>query len=275
MGHIPHLVESVKRSLGAAEKSASSTLEPRAVTRTNGQTAKNGDEPEGRYVYKYWHPAVTVDCIVFGWDGEALHVLLVKRGGEPYKGFWAIPGGFLRSDETLEEAAARELWEETGIRPKALEQFHAFGAVNRDPRERVVTIAYLALVPLCDQSIRADTDACDAVWIALHELPALAFDHNQIMEQALGTLRKRARLRPLGLELLPPAFTLQQLQRLYEAILGRSVDPAAFRAQLTQLNLLVSTGEMTRDAMNRAQPLYRFDRQQYDALGTADYFLAV
>lgn len=145
---------------------------------------------ELKYHYKYPHPAVTADAVVFGFDGYKLHVLLVERGVDPYKGMWALPGGFMRIDETAEQCAVRELMEETGVRNVYLEQFHTFSAVGRDPRERVVTIAYIALVRQSDYRLIAGDDAARAAWFDVDKLPPLAFDHGMILSEARRYLRE-------------------------------------------------------------------------------------
>src|SRR5882672_10222447 len=172
------------------------------------------------YCYQYPRAALTVDCVVFGFDGGELKVLLIQRGIEPFKGRWALPGGFVRVDETLDDAARRELEEETGLKSIFLEQLYTFGTLNRDPRERVVSVAYYALVKLSDHRARAATDAADAEWFPISKVPKLAFDHANILATALARLKAKVRYEPIGFELLPSRFTLSQLQHLYEAVLG-------------------------------------------------------
>ena len=157
-----------------------------------------------------------MDCVVFGLDDEGLKVLLIQRGLAPFEGKWALPGGFVRVNETLDEAARRELEEETGLRKVFLEQLYTFGAVDRDPRERVVSVAYYALVNLSEHHVHAATDARDAAWFGVHDAPTLAFDHADILQMALERLRGKLRYQPIGFELLPKKFTLSQLQHLYE-----------------------------------------------------------
>lgn len=143
------------------------------------------------YTYKYPHPAVTADCVVFGFDGHQLNILLIERGGEPYKGCWAFPGGFMNIDETAEQASLRELKEETGLELKYLKQIGAFTEVNRDPRERVITIAYYALAPKND--VKACDDAAKAQWFPLDKVPAMAFDHDLILRKAIEQLKNDCR----------------------------------------------------------------------------------
>lgn len=175
---------------------------------------------ELKYHYKYPHPSVTTDCVIFGFDGTRLNVLLIERGNDPYMGCWAFPGGFLNMDESALEGAKRELYEETGLRDAYIHQFHAFSAPDRDPRERVISIAYFALVRLTD--VKAGDDAAKAQWFPLDEIPPLAFDHDKMLREALKALRRLIHFEPIGVELLPENFTKTQLQSLYEAILGKS-----------------------------------------------------
>lgn len=216
--------------------------------------------------YEFPRPALTVDCVVFGLDEDELEVMLIRRGLEPFAGRWALPGGFVRLDETLDEAARRELEEETGLRKVYLEQLYTFGAVDRDPRERVVTVAYYALVKLSDHKIRAATDAADAAWFSLSDLPDLAFDHAHILEVALERLKSKVRYQPIGFELLPRKFTLTQLQRMYEIILDRPLDKRNFRKKILGMDLLIELDEVQKDVAHRAARLYKFDDRHYRKL---------
>jgi len=218
------------------------------------------------FTYEYARPALTVDAAVFGLDDEDLKVLLVRRDLEPFKGKWALPGGFVRVGETLEEAVRRELREETGVAEVFLEQLYTFGATDRDPRERVVTVAYYALVKLSDHRIHAATDACDAAWFAVSEAQSLAFDHERILAAALERLKNKVRYQPIGYELLPPQFTLSQLQRLYETILGTPLDKRNFRKKILSMDFIVALDEVEKDVAHRAARLYRFDRKKYQQL---------
>ena len=191
---------------------------------------------ELKYCYKYPHPSVTTDCVIFGFDGTKLSVLLVKRGVEPYKGRWAFPGGFMNMDESAEEGALRELQEETGLKGAYIRQFHTFTAPERDPRERVITIAYYALVRM--QEVAGGDDADDARWFTLDEVPQLAFDHDQILRKAQKALRQQIHFEPIGFELLPEAFTIKELQNLYEAILDVHFDRRNFYNKMKRLEML-------------------------------------
>ncbi len=223
------------------------------------------------YTYEYPRPALTVDCVVFGMDDEDLKVLLIQRGLEPYLGKWAFPGGFVRMEESLEAAARRELDEEAGIRPSHLEQLYTFGAPGRDPRGRVVTVAYFALVKLADHRVKAATDAREAAWFSVWDTPKLAFDHGEILGTALQRLKGKVRYQPIGFELLPPKFTLTQLQRLYEIILEKELDKRNFRKKILAMDLLEELDEVEQDVSHRAARLYRFDHKKYKQLEKAGF----
>lgn len=218
------------------------------------------------HTYEYPRAALTVDCVVFGLDVDDLKVLLIQRKLPPYQHAWALPGGFVHVDETLDEAARRELAEESGITDVYLEQLYTFGELDRDPRERVVSVAYYALAKLSDHRIRAATDAERVAWFALDGLPRLAFDHARIVEKAIERLRGKVRYTPIGFELLPPRFTLTQLQRLYEIVLMRPLDKRNFRKKILSLGLVVETDEVEQGVRHRAARLYRFDRKKYERL---------
>lgn len=196
-------------------------------------TKKNRVMP---YTYEYPHPAVTTDCVVFGFDGNDLKVLLIERGVEPFNGMWALPGGFLKMDETAEESAKRELWEETQLETDCLVQLKTFSAVDRDPRERVVTVAFYALVK--SSEVQGGDDAANAKWFDINELPKLAFDHEEILNEALSRLREDIHFKPVGFDLLNDSFTVPQLQRLYEAILGVNFDRRNFYKKMVQVGVI-------------------------------------
>lgn len=215
------------------------------------------------FSYKFARAALTVDCVVFGLDQSDLKVMLIQRDLAPFRGRWALPGGFVRLDETLEEAARRELREETGLEKVFLEQLYTFGAIDRDPRERVVTVAWYALVRLSDHRVKAATDARDAAWYGMQELPSLAFDHDEILKQAYHRLQNKVQYEPIGFELLPVKFTLTQLQNLYEIILNRSLDKRNFRKKILSLDVLEELDEVEADVAHRAARLYRFNLKRY------------
>jgi 8-oxo-dGTP diphosphatase len=216
------------------------------------------------YSYKYPKSALTVDCVVFGYDNkQELKVILIQRDIPPFEGEWALPGGFMGLDESLETAAIRELKEETGIEDVFLEQLYTFGDVKRDPRDRVVTVAYYALINLNEQTIKATTDARDAAWFSVSKMPKLAFDHQKIFQVALTRLKGKVRYEPIGFELLPKKFTLSQLQRLYETILEQPLDKRNFRRKILKMGLLIDLNEMQTGVSHRAARLYQFDEQKY------------
>ena len=219
------------------------------------------------YTYKFPRPGITVDCVVFGLDEQdSLKVILIQRKLPPFEGQWALPGGFVHLDETLEQAAWRELREETGIQDVFLEQLYTFGDLNRDPSERIITVAYYALVNLGEYHLKATTDAADAAWFAIDNLPKLAFDHSEIFQTALNRLRGKIRYEPIGFELLPKKFTLSQIQKLYETILGQKLDKRNFRKKILKMNLLLELDEMQTDVAHRAARLYQFDEAKYEQL---------
>ena len=219
---------------------------------------------ELNYHYKYPHPSVTTDCVIFGFDGTRMKVLLVQRGIEPYKGRWAFPGGFLQMDESAEEGALRELREETGLSGAFIRQFHTFSAPDRDPRERVITIAFYALVRI--EEVTGGDDAADARWFALDEVPQLAFDHDQILRKAEQALRQQIHFEPVGFELLPEKFTLRELQNLYEAILGVRFDKRNFSNKINRLGLLEPLDEKVNPSRKKEATLFRFNKTKYDEL---------
>ncbi len=218
------------------------------------------------YSYEYPRAALTVDCVVFGLDEEDLKILLIQRDLAPFEGQWALPGGFVQLEETLEEAARRELQEETGIEKVYLEQLYTIGDLDRDPRERVVTVAYYALVKLTDHKVQAATDARNVAWFGIDDLPSLAFDHETILDMAYERLRGKVRYQPIGFELLPTKFTLRQIQHLYEVVLDRSLDKRNFRKKILSMDILIELDEVETDVAHRAARLYKFDRRKYQRL---------
>ena len=219
---------------------------------------------ELKYHYKYPHPAVTADCVIFGFDGLNINVLLIQRGIEPFKGKWALPGGFLKMDESADEGARRELQEETGLTDAKIEQFHTFTDVNRDPRERVITIAYYALVRLSD--VQGGDDAAKAQWFAQEDIPSLAFDHELILRTAINRLKERICFEPIGFDLLPEVFTMTELQNLYEAILGIRFDRRNFYNKMLKLGILSEAEPRPAGASRRTPSKYRFNREKYQEL---------
>jgi 8-oxo-dGTP diphosphatase len=220
---------------------------------------------------EYPRPSVTVDCVVFAVDQDDLKVLLIQRDLEPFAGQWALPGGFVKMEETLDAAARRELREETGLERVFLEQLYTFGEPERDPRGRVISVAYYALVNLSDHRVHAATDARDASWFAVWDTPTLAFDHAAILETALARLKGKVRYQPIGFELLPGKFTLTELQRLYEVILEEELDKRNFRKRILAMDILVELDEVQKDVSHRAARLYRFDERKYRKLVKAGF----
>lgn len=213
--------------------------------------------------YQYPRPALSVDCVVFRLDEDDLKVLLIKRNLQPFAGTWATPGGFVQIDKTIEEAVARELQEETGLHKVFLEQLYTFGAIDRDPRERVVTVAYYALVNILDHAVQAATDARDAAWFPVSDTPTLAFDHEEILRVALERLKGKVRYQPIGFELLPQMFTLSQMQHLYETILEQPLDKRNFRKKVLSFGFVEETGDIQTDVAHRAAKRYRFNDKEY------------
>jgi 8-oxo-dGTP diphosphatase len=221
--------------------------------------------------YEYPRAALTVDCVIFGFDGGQLKVLLIERGLAPFEGSWALPGGFVRVDESVDDAARRELAEEAGLDNVYMEQLYTFGSVDRDPRERVVSVAYFALVKLAGTRLRAATDAVRAEWFPAADPPALAFDHAVILHTALRRLRGKVRYEPIGFELLPRKFTLSQLQNLYEVVLGKPLDKRNFRKKILSMGLLQPLDEYETNVARRAAQLHQFDQKKYQQLAKAGF----
>jgi 8-oxo-dGTP diphosphatase len=209
------------------------------------------------FTYEYPHPAVTVDIVIYTLRDDELKLLLIKRGGKPFKGTWALPGGFLQLDESLEDAARRELEEETGVSGVYLEQLYTYGAPKRDPRERVITVAYYALIPSDYIEIRAASDAEAVGWFAMDELPKLAFDHEEILAMAHERLVAKLDYSTLAFQFMPGEFTLTQLQRVYETILQQEIDKRNFRKWVLALECIEETGKEQRSGPHRPAQLYR------------------
>ncbi|MHC4778171.1 MAG: NUDIX hydrolase [Planctomycetota bacterium] len=216
--------------------------------------------------YKYPRPALTADCVVFGLDEEDLKILLIRRGIEPFQGQWALPGGFAQVGESLEDTARRELSEETGLKNVFLEQLYTFSLPDRDPREHVVTVAYFALVNLSEHLVKASTDASDAAWFSVDDVPSLAFDHDRILKVAHERLRGKIVYQPIGFELLPRKFPIRLLQSMYEKILDRGLDKRNFRKKILGMGILEELDEIETDVAHRAARLYRFDKGKYDRM---------
>jgi 8-oxo-dGTP diphosphatase len=210
---------------------------------------------------QYERPAVTVDVLIFTVADDRLKVALIKRGLPPIQASWAIPGGFVHIEESLEEAARREIEEEAGVSDVFLEQLYTFGDPARDPRGRVITVAYYALVPGGRINLSASTDAQEASWFAVDDLPPLAFDHKIILEHAVERLKSKLEYSNIAYALLPPKFRLSDLQRVYEVILGRKLDKRNFRKKMLSLDLLEPTREIDASGAHRPAQLYCFKKR--------------
>ncbi len=218
----------------------------------------------------YWHPAVTTDAVVFGFDGEGLNVLLIQRGLEPYKNMWALPGGFMRPDDvTAQDCVYRELHEEANVEDIYMEELKTFSRRDRDPRERVITIVYFALVVKDKYQILGGDDACNAKWFPVKELPELAFDHKEIVTLALERLRQRIHFEPIGFHLLDKEFTMPQLHNIYKAILDPPEDDTKlrdrrnFQKKMLKLGYISETGKKVTGNPHRSPKLYTFDEDAY------------
>ncbi|GIV79135.1 NUDIX hydrolase [Litorilinea aerophila] len=223
-------------------------------------TSTTGTERPRPYCYEFPRPAVTVDIILFTFKDNQLQVLLIQRNHPPFEHMWALPGGFVEMDEDLEAAALRELREETNITDVYLEQLYTFGQPDRDPRTRVITVAYFALLS-ADQAarlqVRGQSDAREARWWSVYNLPPLAFDHRRIIEYAVQRLRWKLEWTALGFLLLPEEFTLSELQKVYETVLNEPLDKRNFRRKMLAADVLEETGNL-REGDHRPAKLYRF-----------------
>jgi len=209
---------------------------------------------------------VTVDLVIFALREGELQVLLIQRGVPPFEGRWALPGGFVTRGESLEDAARRELVEETGVRDVYLEQLYTFGDPGRDPRGRVITVAYYALMTGEAATPVAGTDAGAARWVPARNHPPLAFDHERILEYALERLANKLEYTTVGFQLLPKKFTLSHLQRVYEAVLGRTLDKRNFRRKIALLEILKPLEEWTQEGPSRPAQLFKFSAKQFERL---------
>ncbi len=208
---------------------------------------------------------VAVDCIIFGFDKKKLKLLCIKRDFNPGKGEWSLMGGFLNHNESINQAAARVLYELTGLKDIYLEQIQAYGEINRDPAARVISVAYYALI----DSVRFEdviSHDYDAQWFSLKSLPELIFDHRIMVEKALRRLRRRCKTQPVGFELLPEKFTLPQLMKLYEAIFQQKFDKRNFRKKILSNGILRKLDEKDMEGSRKGAYLYQFDKEEYDAL---------
>ncbi|HRI60349.1 MAG TPA: NUDIX domain-containing protein [Saprospiraceae bacterium] len=224
-------------------------------------------------VESFFKSAFSVDNVIFGFDGGDLKILLIQRGAAPYKGKWALPGDLVYPNEDLDTAAERVLEQLTGLRGVYLEQVRAFGAVDRHPLGRVITIAYFSLIKISDYTVTPASFAQSAKWHSVGKVGDLAFDHKEILESCLKRLKRKVRMAPIGFELLPPKFTLTELQQLYESILAppKGIDKRNFRKKILSTNLLNDLNQVQEGVAHRPAKLYQFDRDKYEQLVADGY----
>lgn len=224
-------------------------------------------------VESFFKSAFSVDNVIFGFDGGDLKVLLIQRGAAPYRGKWALPGDLVYPNEDLDTAAERVLEQLTGLRGVYLEQVRTFGAVDRHPLGRVITIAYFSLIKISDYTVTPASFAQSAKWHSVSKVGELAFDHNEILDSCLKRLKRKVRMAPIGFELLPPKFTLTELQLLYEAILAppKGIDKRNFRKKILSTNLLHDLNEVQEGVAHRPAKLYQFDKDKYEQLVAVGY----
>lgn len=219
-------------------------------------------------VLPVFNSAVSIDCVLFGFDGGELKILLIERNEEPFKDWWALPGYLIGDNESLDQSASRILHELTGLTDVYMEQYYAFGEVGRHPQGRVVTIAYYAMLRLGgDKVLKPLTNyAKKAQWININELPKLAFDHQYIFDKGLEKIKRRIKHLPIAFELLPEKFTLTQVQNVYELILGKKLDKRNFRKKILSFGVLKELDEKQKGVSFRAATLYKFDKRKYAKL---------
>ncbi|WP_203256194.1 NUDIX hydrolase [Hyunsoonleella ulvae] len=218
---------------------------------------------------------LSVDAVVFGYEEGEISVLLIKRKYKPFKSKWAIPGGFVLNDESLEEAVERELQEETGVKINYLEQLYTFGKPTRDPRGRVVSIAYFGLVRPNTFKIFASTDASEVLWFNINELPELSFDHEEILNMAIKRLQDKITYEPIGFELLDKKFPFSDLEKLYTTLLGREIDRRNFRKKIISLNVLDELAEKVSKGSGRPANLFQFNQKRYFQLKKEGIFFEI
>lgn len=213
--------------------------------------------PTDTFCYAHPHPAVTTDVVLFTIRSQRLKILLIKRAGEPFAGSWALPGGFLEIDEDLDACAQRELREETGIGDVYVEQLYTFGRPDRDPRERVISVVYYALVPAQRLNPKPGSDAMETGWFALDALPSLGFDHQEVIAMAHRRLVAKLDYSTIAFQFLPATFTLGELQQVYETLRGEALDKRNFRKWVLALSQIEETGELRRSGIHRPARVYR------------------
>lgn len=227
--------------------------------------------PEGQFCYRYPHAAIAADCVIFGFNGKNLKILLIERGQEPFKDYWALPGGFMRMDETIEETAERELEEETNIKNVYLDQFKVYSNVKRDPRERVVSIAFIALVKPEDCDVVAGDDAAKAMWFDDGMLPPLAFDHALIIREAREYLKDILYRKPVAFELLSKTFTISQLQAVYEEINQATYDRRNFLRTALEAEVITEVDDDKAKDSGRNVKRYRLNKEMASEAEHPDY----
>jgi 8-oxo-dGTP diphosphatase len=220
---------------------------------------------------------VAVDAIVFGYSKkDGLSVLLIKRKYEPFKDAWAIPGGFVLENENLEDAVKRELQEETSITVNYLEQLYSFGEPTRDPRQRIISIAYFALVNSSHfAALKASTDAAAAEWFSINKLPTLAFDHKKILQVATSRLKAKVQYEPIGFELLDVEFGFSDLEKLYSILLAKPIDRRNFTKKILSYNLLEDTGKLLSEGVGRPSKVYKFNKKRYLQLQKEGFYFEI
>lgn len=218
---------------------------------------------------------VAVDAVVFGYEQKELSVLLIKRGVEPFKGTWALPGGLVLENESLEDAVQRELQEETGVTIDYLEQLYTFGIPGRDPRNRVVSVTYFGLVSPNHFKINADTDADEVQWFSIHKLPKLAFDHASILDAGLKRLQNKINYQPIGFELLNKEFPFSDLENLYQTILNQKIDRRNFRKKILSFDILIETDKIHQPSSGRPAKLFKFNAQKYKELEESGFHFEI
>lgn len=215
---------------------------------------------------------LAVDCIIFGFDNEDLKILLIKRDFEPEKGKWSLIGGFLKVNETLDDAASRILYRLTGVRNIYMEQFYAFSEVDRDPVDRTVSVSYYALINIENHNKELIANY-NAKWFSVSKAPKLIFDHNEMLAKAIRRLKRRTSIKPIGFELLPEKFTMRQLQKLYEAILNKELDKRNFINKINSLDILIKLNEKDMTSSTKGSYLYIFDQKKYDEKQINNFYL--
>lgn len=210
---------------------------------------------------------VSVDCVIFGFQQGSLNLLLLKRKMEPAKGQWSLMGGFVHPDESVDDAAKRVLADLTGLENVYMEQVHTFGAIDRDPGERVISVVYYALINI-DEYDREAVHEHNAYWVNIDEVPPLIFDHEEMVALARERMKQKAASEPIGFNLLPKLFTLTRLQNLYEAIYGESIDKRNFRKRVAEMNYIEKTDKIDKESSKRGASLYQFNVNAYNRANT-------